>query len=250
MQFLFFVCSSFIVIIIGNSQELSSFQNLNTDLLDGVVDPIPSNNELSWEYANQLDWIGPGLEESFLADDFVNLDSMAESDSRLVFADHIDVDWMIELGSNFDSFNQDPSFSLADDSFCDTNDADYIQSLGKKRRENSCRAPPVGQTEQSDEPKWDFNRFFIEKQSLTLFPEDLEICPPKIFGTSNTPLCKNLVMGQFYSPKGQKWVNLFDVEPRTWMKMIYSLITKFVTNANQTLHRAGTFGSYGLYIWH
>lgn len=142
-----------------------------------------------------------------------------EPDPNPLIADSIEDDWMIAVDPNWsfvDNQNSDENFLLAGNSDCDSSYADDIQLVGKVRRESSCRNPPVGQSDQpqqSPDESFDF-RQFLYGNALEIFPVDLEVCPPSIFRTANTPVCKPrryATTGVF----GEAWVNLQGVKPRT-----------------------------------
>jgi hypothetical protein len=138
-------------------------------------------------------------------------------DPNPLIADSIDDDWMIAVDPNWsfvDNQNSDENFLLAGNSDCDSSYADDIQLVGKVRRENSCRNPPVGQSDQPQQPPdepFDF-RVFLYGKALEIFPADSDVCPPSIFRTANTPVCKPrryATTGVF----GEAWVNLQGVKP-------------------------------------
>lgn len=107
---------------------------------------------------------------------------------------------------------------------CDVGNADDTQLFGKKRRESSTCTPRKGEVDnpsgpgsndgpdQSGEPNQEnIPQFFAP---LSIFPKDVELCPPEIFKDSNIPVCRDFVPAAYVWVPGQLYVTLRDVEPR------------------------------------
>lgn len=129
----------------------------------------------------------------------------------MFIADNFDLNQMIQPDSSF-------AFDGNDSDGCDlTNLDDDAQFLGKVRREKSC-PNPMGQSEKpSDSGKgdpFDFGQF-AESQVFRIFPKFVEICPTYIFGTSNTPVCKDISNGEIIRIPGVLPVTLLNVGPST-----------------------------------
>lgn len=120
----------------------------------------------------------------------------------------------------------EPDSSLAYDGneSCDLTSLDYSQWTGKVRRETACKNP-MGQTEipkNPDKPDpFDFNQF-AGAQALRIFPKLVEICPTYRFGTSNTPVCKDISNGDVIGVPGLLPVTLLNVEPRMLSSSFFS----------------------------
>lgn len=134
--------------------------------------------------------------------------STAELDLNLFFDDNIDLNRLSE---------SDPNFAFDGNNGCDLTSLDETQLIGKVRRGTSCKNP-AGQAENPDNPDksdpFDFNQF-AELQSLRIFPKFVELCPTYRFGTSNTPVCKDISNGEIIRIPGVLPVTLLNVEPCT-----------------------------------
>lgn len=117
----------------------------------------------------------------------------------------------------------DLTWFLAENSDCGA-DVNNLQSFQKFRRQVYCPTPltkpPVGQTDQpdlshSDEEKFDFNSFLNNRPLPGLFEEDHPLCPPHIFGLSDTPVCESPTAGAtvVVPEPGQNYATLYNVFP-------------------------------------
>jgi hypothetical protein len=199
--------------VAGNSQSEipSSILDLGLDfdpLIDFAFDPTLSADELSLEGIGSFEQV-TGLESDLFLDNDNDLNLTPDSNTNWFLAD------------NFDSHST--SF-LANNLPCDVGNVEYNQ-LVKVRREALCPAPPTGQVEPPDEPNEDepynndsFNldQFFTTNQ-VTVFPENLEVCPPDLFIRSNIPVCYRLSEQVLVlASGGLVWFNLYGVVPRTF----------------------------------
>lgn len=100
---------------------------------------------------------------------------------------------------------------------CDLTLLDDTQFLSKLRRRKACPNPERQLEKPSDPGKNDPFGFghFAENQLFKIFPEFIEICPPYLFGSSNTPVCKDISNGEIIRVPGVLPVTLLNVAPRT-----------------------------------
>lgn len=223
MQFLYLLSFNFIAA--GNSETDSIFsQNLEFDL---------------FEDAN----LEPTLSNKFGFAEINPIDQMTELNSNLFLADNTLVDPMVEpdLNSFFDdSVNLDSGSVDADYIACDVDIVDSNQLFDKKRSQTYC--PPtlplfVGQAVEPDEPTGydnnddidtsNPNHPFDEIDPSTVFFKNLEVCPPKVFGTSNIPVCVRTTAEWVRGPR-PSWVSIDNVGPRKSQSVLV-----FVVTANQ-----------------
>ena len=111
-----------------------------------------------------------------------------------------------------------PSFLSVDgDIACDSSNAEYPQLFGKvRRRGDSCRTSPTGQTGGGSTPSDNeeipsdlgFGKFSTDLLLRKSFPEDFQICPMRRFHSSNIPVCKVPLPEDVFSVLGKPWVNL------------------------------------------
>lgn len=111
----------------------------------------------------------------------------------------------IELGSNFfldndvgpnQMLGSDPSSFLSENIFCDDNgvNANDFQLFGKIRRRDSCSTLLAGSAVQKDESdqetQIDLDKLvqFLQRP-MPNFERSLDICPSKLYGLSNVPIC-------------------------------------------------------------
>jgi hypothetical protein len=117
----------------------------------------------------------------------------------------------------------DLTWLLAETIDCGT-DINDLQPFQKIRRQVNCPSPPtkpaVGHTNQpnspnSDEENYDFNSFLNSRPLPGLFGEDLPLCPPQVFGLSDTPVCESPSSGAtvVVPEPGQNYVTLYNVFP-------------------------------------
>lgn len=92
--------------------------------------------------------------------------------------------------------------------------ADDGQLWGKVRRGESCRSPPVGQTEKPNQPM-EFNPYASVLSKALRRNE--EICPFRIFGYSNIPVCKGLAEVEDFQPIGPNCFNIEYIMPRMFI---------------------------------
>lgn len=128
--------------------------------------------------------------------------------------------------------------SASDDLACDVSNADDMQLFDKKRRGSSCLVPFVGNTENQNEPSTqgdDFNSNNEPNQEiaptglfapLEIFSDDVELCPPRIFKTSNIPVCRVFLPGTYILIPGVRYVTLLDVAPRRYFFFSCSPLNK------------------------
>jgi hypothetical protein len=160
------------------------------------------------------------LEGSVSFEQVIDLESdlFLDNDNVLDLEPQSDTNWF--LADNFDSH---PTSFLANNLPCDVGKIEYNQ-FAKVRREALCETPPTGQVEPPDESNKDepsnndpFNLdqiFTLNK--ITVFPENLEVCPPELFIRSNIPVCYQLSeQALVLADGGVVWFNLFGVVPRT-----------------------------------
>ena len=110
-----------------------------------------------------------------------------------------------ELGSNFfldndvgpnQMLESDPSSFLSDNIFCDDNgiDANNFQLFGKIRRRDSCSTLLAGSAIQQggsdQDTQIDLDKLvqFLQRP-MPNFERSLDICPSKLYGLSNIPIC-------------------------------------------------------------
>ena len=117
----------------------------------------------------------------------------------------------------------DSNFPFDDNDGCDLSYLDDVQLLGKVRRENSCQNPKGQRELPNDSDKSDPFNFarFAETQMSRIFPKFVEICPTNRFGTSNTPVCKDILDGGIVQTPGVLSVTLLNVAPSTFNSYIF-----------------------------
>lgn len=156
-------------------------------------------------------------------------DETTELNSNLCLADNILIDPMVEPNLNFfldDSVNPDSGLVDADYIACDVDIVGNNQLFDKKRSQNYCSPTLpllVGQPEKPDEPTGSENNNDINTSNpnqpfddidlSTLFLKSLELCPPKVFGTFNIPVCVETTTGWVRGPR-PSWVSFDNVGPR------------------------------------
>lgn len=115
-------------------------------------------------------------------------------------------------------------FLLAGPGDCVIGGTENGQLFGKVRRGESCRAPPVGQAQNPDQPK-DPNSPKDDASSFNPYAavlaqglqRNFELCPLNIFGLSNIPVCKPLDEVEDFQLIGPNLYNIDFVLPRTYL---------------------------------
>ena len=187
--------------------------------------------------------LGDASHDSTLFSDENISDTLTESSSNFFLDDNDQWSSMTDLvpDLSFDSNgawpedvllteNHDPSqtaetnsdFLLSDSDGCVVGAADDGQLFGKVRRQESCRAPPVGQAETPNQPEDpnspDDDAPIFNPYGAVLargLQRDPEKCPIMTFGQSNIPVCKSLWELQDFQVIGPNLYNIEYVLPRT-----------------------------------
>lgn len=180
----------------------------------------------------------PSLEDINLSDSTITLDSdwlVSET------VDSNGPDSSVFSPNTFLLDESDPSFlSASDDLACDVSNADDKQLFAKKHRRSSCLVPFVGNTENHNGPPNqnepsnqgdDLNTNNEDNQEtaptplfapLDIFSDDVELCPPRIFKTSNIPVCRTFLPGTYLLIPGEQYVTLLNVKPRRCFFRLWS----------------------------
>lgn len=159
-------------------------------------------------------------------------------DDFLSSATESDLDWLSENVDSNDpdsnnlfseiSYSNEPGASSLfanNDNACNVGIVVDTQLFGKKRREaSSCKSTFTGEVENQNgsdgedgpDRSGESNQESIPQifPPLSIFPEDFDLCPPRIFKTSNIPVCRSLVEGTYMEIPGQLYVTLLDVKTR------------------------------------
>lgn len=196
MQFLNPFFRSWLFVAVGHS--LIEPQYFDNGLFDPIVDTLPEDYQPTFAATNPLDQIF-APDWTVFSDDDVDLAQATELDL------------------------------LADDIACDASNEDSIQFFGKIRRGTVCQA------EKPKKPNEEEMQRLLDVRVAILFQEQPQVCPPEIFGFSNTPVCSNDDT-RATSEEGVLAATLFGVDPRTLVDDPY-LITNLVASANQSSKR-------------
>lgn len=124
------------------------------------------------------------------------------------------------------------SFLLGSDFGCDISDAENTSLFGKVRRRKSCPVPFVGQAENPDQSKHDPNapssgntprpNSYAAVLNEFLF-RNPTICPSRVFGLSNIPVCKLDAEVDDFEQVGVNVFNIRDVIPRMSLYNLFSM---------------------------
>ena len=182
---------------------VSSSSSFERALFDLDPDESLFNDQLSLLDVNSWNQ-GFGLDSNELLADNA-LDPIIEFDSNLALAGN---GYLDESSSDF--------FLADNDVVCGVYDAENAHLFGKVRRENLCRDPPLGQTDNQDQfdkdPFEEFKNLPV-KDPLTPFPEDTQLCSRWRFDTSNTPVCKEEIPSDIVSIPFARACNLLNIDP-------------------------------------
>lgn len=193
MQFLKKLFRSWLFVAVGHA--LIEPQYFDNELFDPILDALPDDYQPTLAATNSLDQI---------------------------FAP----DWNLFSDDNLDLAQATELELLADDIACDASNVDSIQFFGKTRRGTSCQAEmPKGSNEQNLQS-------VLDARVAILFQEQPKVCPPEIFGLSNTPVCSNKETRAISEP-GVLAATLIGVDPRMLVDELY-LLTNLVASADQS----------------
>lgn len=173
---------------------------------------------------------------NFFLDDNDASSSLTELDPNLSDGDNGGWESGVLFGDQDDPnqiLGTDSTFLLGSDFGCDISDADNTPLFSKVRRRESCPDPFVGQAETPDQPKDDPNapnnddaprlNPYAAVLKEYLFRNPL-ICPMKVFGLSNVPVCKLDADVNDFEQVGMNVFNIRDVIPRTSLHNRFSII--------------------------
>lgn len=120
----------------------------------------------------------------------------------------------------------DSDFLVSNDDTCDVQYVNYPQLLGKVRRRGaSCKTPTTGEDQGSNEPTeqslFDSNEI-SDFRIFRMYPKIPDLCPARIFGASNTPVCKDISSGEYLQIVGVLPITLLDVNARLSISCLWS----------------------------
>ena len=175
------------------------------------------------------------LDDSFFGVDEASLDDTVPSDQTLglissdgLLSDSVldpltetDSGWLL-ADNNGDAHGSDATFLLGGNDFaCNVDGTANTQLFAKVRRDNNlCRDPSLGQANKpgdssKKDPFEELTKFAANTDPLSVFPRELTTCPEEYFGTSNIPVCKDLIQGGFTPIQRSSAVNLWFIDPGT-----------------------------------
>ena len=193
----------------------ADFDSLSTNLFgDGSLD----STLLDSEY--MLDPLTASSESLLLDDANQGDDSFTAPDPSVSLADNNiwDPGSLLSLNDNPDQ-SVDPLSSslLAGDMACDMSQLDETRLFDKVQRGESCKVPSEGgdpmmsSPDHNDEPTGDIHREVL----APYVQENYDVCPEKIFGLSNVPVCKDEAMAKDFVQVGANLFNIAYVWPCT-----------------------------------